>query len=155
MTNQAADAADAIIRALGLEPHPEGGHYAETWRDAPDDGARGSGTAIYYLLKAGELSAWHRVDATEIWHWYAGAPLKLGISEDGRSARTVVLGLAVLNGERPQAIVPPSAWQSAESMGDWTLVGCTVSPAFEFAGFEMAPDGWAPLQISPPFAGGD
>ena len=138
------DEAEQIIRALGLKPHPEGGHYAETWRDAAPTGGRGSGTAIYYLLKAGEISAWHRVDAAEIWHWYAGAPLALGISEDGRGSRAIRLGGDIAAAERPQAIVPPHAWQTARSEGAWTLVGCTVSPAFEFAGFELAPKGWAP-----------
>lgn len=136
--------ADSIIRALGLKPHPEGGHFAETWRDAPPDGGRGSGTAIYYLLRAGEISAWHRVDATEIWHWYAGAPLALSLSEDGADAQDIMLGPDISAGQRPQAIVPFHAWQSAASAGDWTLVGCTVSPAFVFSGFELAPAGWNP-----------
>jgi len=137
---------DAIIRALGLKPHPEGGFYAETWRDPAPEGQRGAGTAIYYLLRAGEVSAWHRVDAAEIWHWYAGAPLRLRLSDDGRKLRDVLLGPDVIVGQRPQAIVPPYGWQSAESTGAWTLVGCTVSPAFEFASFEMAPPGWEPGQ---------
>ena len=137
---------DAIIRALELRPHPEGGFYAETWRDPAPEGKRGAGTAIYYLLRAGEVSAWHRVDAAEIWHWYAGAPLKLRLSDDGRRLREILLGPEVIAGQRPQAIVPPHGWQSAESTGAWTLVGCTVSPAFEFAGFEMAPAGWEPGQ---------
>ncbi len=135
---------DAIIRALALEPHPEGGFYAETWRAPAPEGQRGSGTAIYYLLRAGEVSAWHRVDATEIWHWYAGAPLKLRLSDDGHDLREVLLGPDIIAGHRPQAIVPPHGWQSAESLGAWTLVGCTVSPAFDFDGFEMAPKGWEP-----------
>ena len=137
---------DAIIRALGLKPHPEGGFYAETWRDPAPEGERGAGTAIYYLLCAGEVSAWHRVDAAEIWHWYAGAPLRLRLSGDGQEMREVLLGPDIIAGQRPQAIVPPHGWQSAESTGAWTLVGCTVSPAFEFAGFEMAPAGWEPGQ---------
>jgi len=137
---------DTIIGALGLQPHPEGGFYAETWRDPAPEGGRGSSTAIYYLLRAGEVSAWHRVDAAEIWHWYAGAPLKLRLSDDGRELREIALGPDVAAGERPQAIVPPHGWQSAESTGAWTLVGCTVSPAFEFSGFEMAPPGWEPGQ---------
>ena len=138
--------ADAIIRALGLKPHPEGGFYAETWRDPAPEGERGAGTAIYYLLRAGEVSAWHRVDAAEIWHWYAGAPLRLRLSDDGQEIRESLLGPDIIAGQRPQAIVPPHGWQSAESTGAWTLVGCTVSPAFEFAGFEMAPAGWEPGQ---------
>lgn len=133
---------EPLIAALGLEPHPEGGHFRETWRD-PGTGDRGAGTAIYYLLRAGEVSAWHRIDATEIWHHYAGAALRLTIREDGRETR-VTLGPDVAAGERPQAIVPAHAWQTAESLGAWTLVGCTVSPAFEFSGFELAPGGKPP-----------
>lgn len=136
-----------IISRLGLQPHPEGGHYRETWRDAGDagdDGARGSGTAIYYLLSAGEVSAWHRVDAVEIWHWYAGAPLSLMLSTDGKTTETITLGPALSEGQQPQGIVPINCWQSARSEGAWTLVGCTVSPAFVFDGFEMAPTGWSP-----------
>lgn len=135
---------DSIIRALGLEPHPEGGFFVETWRHASPDGSRGAGTAIYYLLRAGEISAWHRVDAAEIWHWYAGAPLRLRLSPDGQAVREIMLGPDILSDQRPQAIVPPLGWQSAESAGAWTLVGCTVSPAFEFASFELAPPGWEP-----------
>ncbi len=137
MTNNIS--ADAIIAALGLKPHPEGGYYNETWRDG-----RGSGTAIYYLLKKGEISAWHRIDATEIWHWYAGAPLQLTIFDDEK-IQPVMLGGDIASGQTPQAIVPPHAWQMAESCGAWSLVGCTVSPAFDFAGFELAPTGWTPL----------
>jgi predicted cupin superfamily sugar epimerase len=133
-----------IVRLLGLQPHPEGGHFAETWRDEPQGGGRGAGTAIYYLLEAGELSHWHRVDATEIWHWYAGGPLALTVSPDGHDAWSVHLGGDLAAGQRPQAIVPANAWQTAESLGAWTLVGCTVSPAFDFAGFELAPRGWRP-----------
>jgi predicted cupin superfamily sugar epimerase len=142
------DESGKIIAALGLQPHPEGGYYAETWRDHAPEGERGSGTAIYYLLRAGEMSAWHRVDATEIWHWYAGSPLKLRLSDDGAELREIVLGPDIAAGERPQAIVPPHGWQSARSTGGWTLVGCTVSPAFDFAGFEMAPPGWEPGKAS-------
>jgi predicted cupin superfamily sugar epimerase len=134
----------ALIAALDLKPHPEGGHFRETFRHVPPQGGRGAMTAIYYLLQAGEVSAWHRVDAAEIWHFYAGAPLALSISEDGRAATTQTLGAALARGERPQILVPPGAWQSARSLGAWTLVGCTVGPAFEFAGFEMAPQGWQP-----------
>ena len=135
--------AAAIIKRLGLQPHPEGGHFAETWRHEAGD-ARGSGTAIYYLLSAGERSHWHRVDATEIWHYYAGDALKLSISQDGKATTHHLLGPDLINGQQPQIIVPEMAWQSAESTGDWTLVGCTVSPAFDFAGFEMAAPGWVP-----------
>jgi len=136
--------ADDIIRQLGLQPHPEGGHFAETWRAAAPRGERGAGTAIYFLLKEGESSRWHRVDAAEIWHWYAGAPLTLQISADGRATDSLVLGPDLSAAQRPQIIVPAHHWQAARSQGAWTLVGCTVSPAFEFAGFEMAPPGWRP-----------
>ncbi|MEM8688899.1 MAG: cupin domain-containing protein [Pseudomonadota bacterium] len=140
-----AQTADEIIALLDLQPHPEGGHFRETWRAEAADGGRAAGTAIYFLLKAGEVSHWHRVDAAEIWHWYAGASLELGISSgnDGK-IRTQTLGPALDKGHLPQAIVPPGAWQSARSLGDWTLVGCTVSPGFEFEGFELAPAGWHP-----------
>jgi len=133
-----------IIRALDLKPHPEGGHYRETFRHAPPQGGRGAMTAIYYLLQQGEISSWHRVDAAEIWHFYAGAPLALSLSADGRLKQTVMLGADIAAGERPQVLVPEGHWQSARSRGAWTLVGCTVGPAFEFAGFEMAPKGWEP-----------
>ena len=127
--------ADQIIVALGLEPHPEGGWYRETFRDEPGSDGRSRSTAIYFLLKAGERSHWHRVDAVEIWHWHAGAPLELGVGdEDG--VRRHVLGPRLDLGQRPQGVAPVRAWQSAKSLGDWTLVGCTVAPGFEFAGFE-------------------
>jgi predicted cupin superfamily sugar epimerase len=139
-----SDEAQAIIRRLGLLPHPEGGHYRETFRHVPAEGGRGAMTAIYFLLRAGEVSRWHRVDAAEIWHFYAGAPLELGIAEAGGATRTLVLGPDLAAGQAPQLTVPEGAWQSARSRGDWTLVGCTVGPAFEFAGFELAPPGWNP-----------
>jgi len=140
----AAETADAVIRGLQLEPHPEGGHFRETWRDSPPGGGRGVGTAILYLLRRGERSHWHRVDATEIWHYHAGAPLALSLSPDGEQATEQILGSDLAAGEMPQLIVPVGVWQAARSLGDWTLVGCTVSPAFEFAGFELAPPGWQP-----------
>ncbi len=136
--------ADALIAALGLEPHPEGGHFRETFRDPHMRDGRSCGTAIYYLLKAGEYSHWHRVDAAEIWHYYAGGPLALTISENGHDATGFRLGTNFGAGERPQAAVPANAWQTAESLGAWTLVGCTVAPGFEFAHFEMAPEDWRP-----------
>jgi predicted cupin superfamily sugar epimerase len=136
--------ADDIIRQLGLQPHPEGGYFRETFRDAPAAGAaRAASTAIYFLLRAGEVSRWHRVDAAEVWHFYAGAPLKLGICENKRLSM-IRLGSNLTAGERPQALVPTGAWQQAESLGAWTLVGCTVAPGFEFSGFEMAPEGFDP-----------
>ncbi len=139
--------ADEIITLLGLEPHPEGGYFRETFRDKAPDGGRGGSTAIYFLLRAGERSHWHRVDAVEMWHWHAGAPLNLHVAEGARgegARQTVRLGAELRQGERPQGLVPAHAWQAAESLGDWTLVGCTVAPAFEFSGFELAPKGWAP-----------
>ena len=144
MTSYSDLSAREIVALLDLQPHPEGGHYRETWRDEPTDGGRGAGTAIYYLLEAGQVSAWHRVDAVEIWHWYAGAPLVLTISPNGHDAEASHLGPSLAQGQRPQLIVPKHAWQTAESLGAWTLVGCTVSPAFEFTGFEMAPPDWRP-----------
>jgi predicted cupin superfamily sugar epimerase len=135
--------ADDVIRTLGLKPHPEGGHYAETHRIPSPDGHRSPGTAIYYLLGRSDRSHWHRVDATEIWHYYAGAPLELSLSP-GRGVEPHVLGPDLAAGDRPQVVVPPGRWQSARSLGDWTLVGCTVSPGFEFSGFEMAPPDWEP-----------
>lgn len=136
--------ADGIIAALGLEPHPEGGHYRETWRAAAKPGERAAGTAIYFLLRQGESSRWHRIDAAEIWHWYAGAPLQLEISTDDRHSETRILGTDLARGQAPQIVVPPHAWQSAKSLGAWTLAGCTVSPGFEFDHFQMAPAGWHP-----------
>lgn len=134
-----------VIRLLDLKPHPEGGHFRETFRDpAGDAGGRSFGTAIYYLLEAGEISAWHRVDAAEVWHYYAGAPLMLTISPDGHDVADHHLGPALGAGQRPQVVVRKGHWQSAASLGAWTLVGCTVSPGFEFSGFEMAPPGWQP-----------
>jgi predicted cupin superfamily sugar epimerase len=172
VATKAPGAAD-IIRLLDLRPHPEGGHFRETFRDETRvfggvpgagagrgvgtdpgtgrqrqlEGARAASTAIYFLLAHGERSHWHRVDAVEIWHHYAGAPLELAIAagEGGGAPITRLrLGGDVLAGERPQAIVPAHAWQAAASLGDWTLAGCTVAPGFEFDGFEMAPLGWTP-----------
>ncbi|HLO77834.1 MAG TPA: cupin domain-containing protein [Magnetospirillum sp.] len=133
----------ALIDRLGLLPHPEGGHYVETYRHRPADGGRGDCTAIYYLLARGERSHWHRVDAVEVWNFHAGDPLRLSIN-DGGQTRHVVLGADVLAGQVPQVVVPAHAWQAAEPLGEWSLVGCIVAPAFEFAGFEMAPPGWSP-----------
>jgi len=132
-----------LIDRLGLSPHPEGGWYRETWRDDPADGGRGVGSAIYFLLGAGERSHWHRVDAAEVWHHYAGHPLELAIC-DGDHHQVVRLGDDLAAGEEPQALVPARAWQAARSTGAWTLVGATVSPAFEFDGFELAAPDWAP-----------
>jgi predicted cupin superfamily sugar epimerase len=136
--------ADEIIRLLNLKPHPEGGHYRETFRDSLKQGGRASSTAIYYLLKAGEVSHWHRVDASEIWHFYSGDPLELSLSADGIVTERHVLGLDLSGGARMQAVVPANVWQSARPLGNYTLVGCTVAPGFEFTGFEMAPPNWSP-----------
>lgn len=134
--------AEEVVGLLGLEPHPEGGFYRETFRAPALDGGRGASTAIYYLLREGEVSAWHRVDADEVWHHYAGAPLELTLSADGRERSSARLGTDLAAGERPQVVVPAGAWQTARTLGGWTLVGCTVAPAFQFSGFEMAPPGF-------------
>ena len=134
---------ETINETLRLEPHPEGGRYAETWRAAAEPGARATGTAIYFLLTAGERSHWHRVDAAEVWHHYAGAPLLLETATAGVVSEWV-LGPDVATGARPQLVIDPGQWQAARSTGAWTLVGCTVTPGFEFAGFELAPPGWSP-----------
>jgi hypothetical protein len=140
MRSTAAD----IIARLGLTPHPEGGHYRETFRDPRCDAdGRAFSTAIYFLLARGERSHWHRIDAVEIWHYYAGSALTLQIADDS-DQRSVRLGPDLAAGEVPQAIVPPHAWQAAESAGNWTLVGCTVAPGFDFATFELAASDWAP-----------
>lgn len=139
--------AEQIIEILGLRPHPEGGHYRETWRhDA--GGTRGAGTAIYFLLREGEVSAWHRIDSAEIWHFYSGAPLELKTHVEGEAVETVILGPNLADRQAPQFVAPPGAWQSARSLGAWTLVGCTVSPAFEFEHFELAPPGWNPSEAA-------
>lgn len=137
--------AEEVVRFLDLAPHPEGGYYRETFRDPNGTAGRAASTAIYYLLPAGQVSAWHRVDAAEIWHWHAGAPLALSLYGEGRHA-VCRLGVDLSAGERPQGIVPAGVWQSAKSLGAWTLVGCTVAPGFEFAHFELA----APGEIPPP-----
>jgi predicted cupin superfamily sugar epimerase len=128
---------DEIVATLGLAPHPEGGWYRETWRDAAT-------TAIHYLLRAGERSGWHRVTGTEIWHFYRGDPLELALSVDGEQVERHVLGPDLAAGERPQLVVPAAVWQSARPLGAWGLVGCTVAPPFEFDDFELAPPGWEP-----------
>ena len=137
--------AAAIAARLGLQPHPEGGQFVETYRHRPPQGGRGNATAIYYLLRAGEESRWHRVtDAVEVWAHHAGAPLGLTLSPDGKRQERHRLGPDIAVGERPQAVVPAGAWQTAKSLGEWTLVSCIVAPAFEFSSFEMAPPGWSP-----------
>ncbi|WP_075216311.1 cupin domain-containing protein [Mongoliimonas terrestris] len=139
-----------IIRLLDMKPHPEGGWYKETFRDAAVDGdGRPRSTAIYFLLDVGDVSAWHRVDAVEVWHWHAGAPLALTVSPDGHDAWSVRLGPDLGAGQQPQAVVPAGHWQTAESLGAWTLVGCTVAPGFRFEGFELAPPDWRPTPRPP------
>jgi predicted cupin superfamily sugar epimerase len=131
--------ADRIIALLGLTPHPEGGHYRQMFADAASSGGRAHSTAIYYLLRAGEVSRPHRIDAAEIWHYYRGAQLELMIASDGEPPSRHVLGPAVEQGERPQIVVPQHAWQAARPLGEYTLVGCTVAPGFLFEKFELAP----------------
>jgi predicted cupin superfamily sugar epimerase len=136
--------AAAIRRELNMQPHPEGGWYVETFRDS-SGGPRGHSTAIYFLLEAGDISHWHRVhDASEVWHYHAGAPLALTMSPNGHDAESHRLGVNLLTGERPQIVVPAGWWQTAVSLGPWTLVGCTVAPGFDFSVFEMAPPDWRP-----------
>lgn len=135
---------EEIISTLNLSPHPEGGHYCETYRHSVATGERGAGTAIYFLLRAGERSHWHRVDAAEIWHFYAGAPLELSTSSSPGRVETRILGTDLGRRQRPQLVVQPDEWQSARTLGEFTLVGCTVSPAFEFDKFELAPPDFRP-----------
>jgi predicted cupin superfamily sugar epimerase len=136
--------AEAIIGHLGLVRHPEGGWYREGYRDAPADGSRGRLAHIFFLLKAGEVSRWHRVDVLEIWHYSSGAPLTLSIASPGAPIRHHVLGSNLLQGEAPHVIVPANAWQTARSRGAFTLVGCSTVPAFQYDGFELAAEGWEP-----------
>lgn len=148
MTERRTDKAATIVATLGMKEHPEGGYYVETFRDAPAKG-RGQSTAIYYLLEHGQRSHWHRIDAVEVWHYYRGAPLEILVWTEGNEVRRHILGPDVLCGERPQLVIPPLAWQTArpvETPGceNFSLVGCTVAPAFEFSGFELAPPDFAP-----------
>lgn len=148
-THFSALTAESVRRLLDLEPHPEGGHFRENFRHEAPDGGRAVSTAIYFLLSEGEVSAWHRVDAAEVWHFYAGAPLVITLSPDGHETSSHHLGPDLLTGQRPQYTVPPGWWQTARSLGAWTLVGCTVAPGFEYAGFELAPPGWEPAPRAP------
>lgn len=143
MTSGPLDVA-AIIRRLGLEPHPEGGHFRRTWEHPESRDGRPLGSSILYVLSRGERSHWHRIDAVEQWHFHAGAPLELRMSVDGMHVEAHVLGADVLSGALPQVVVPAGAWQSAVSLGDYSLMGCTVTPAFTYEGFELAPAGWEP-----------
>lgn len=137
--------AQDVIGLLGLSPHPEGGFYREIFRDDRLIDGRAASTAIYFLLPAGVTSRWHRVDAVETWHWYAGAPLDLRIAADGKRFVAHSLGNDLATGERPMAVVPQHHWQQAKSFGDWTLVGCAVAPGFTFEGFEIAPANFNPV----------
>lgn len=139
LRDPAVDAA-SVIAALDLRPHPEGGHYRETWRDTPADCGRGAGTAILFLLGNGEVSHWHRVDAAELWIWQGGAPLSLRLSPGSGAT----LGPNLGNGEVPHWPIPARAWQAARPLGAWSLCCCVVTPAFRFQGFELAPPGWQP-----------
>jgi hypothetical protein len=140
--------AELIITRLGLAPHPEGGWYVETHRSPAGPGTRAACTAIYYLLRRGERSAWHRVDAEEVWLWHGGGPLVLDIAAGGSVTRHR-LGPDLVAGERPQAVVPAQAWQAARPVGAWTLVSCVVAPGFELAGFTLAAPGWTPPGAAP------
>jgi len=139
-----AEGGRAVIQSLGLQPHPEGGHYRETFRAPAPAGQRSPLSLIYFLLQAGEVSHWHRIDAVESWHWYAGAALLLTVSENGHDSWERHLGPELALGQDPQLVVPAGAWQKAASLGPWTLVGCAVAPAFTFEAFELAPQGWEP-----------
>jgi predicted cupin superfamily sugar epimerase len=138
--------AESVIRLLDLRPHPEGGFFRETFRDpASVQGVRSASTAIYFLLARGQQSRWHRIDAAEVWHWYAGATLALDISNGAKAGLKLRLGSDLAAGERPQAVVPAGFWQRACSLGDWSLVGCTVAPGFEFSTFELAGAAFDPV----------
>lgn len=136
--------AGEVIALLGLEPHIEGGFYRQTFADQPDATGRPASTLIYYMLTDNQAGAWHRVDAAEVWHWYAGAPMRLSISRDGKAVTVHQLGTDLAAGQRPQGVVPPGAWQMAKVEGAWSLVGCTVAPGFQFSKFEQAEPGWEP-----------
>jgi len=138
--------ARALIAALDLAPHPEGGWYREMWRADAPAGERAGGTCIYFLLEAGQRSHWHRVDADEWWFWHAGDPLELLVEQENGAVRKFVLGGEIARGYQPQCLVPASRWQSTEANTGWALVSCVVVPGFEFAGFELAPPGWNPPQ---------
>lgn len=141
MTNMTAS---QVIGLLNLEPHPEGGWYRQTFADRPDGNGRPLSTAIYYLLESGNRNAWHRVDAAELWHWYGGDPMRIESSHDGIHRTEALLGPDLISGERPQLVVPGGHWQRAQCLGDWSLIGCTVTPGFQFSRFELAEPGWEP-----------
>jgi len=136
--------ADEIIKKLDLQPHPEGGYFKETFRDTKTINGRSCGTAIFFLLKEGQGSHWHKVDAAEVWHFYAGSSLELRISDGKSTPQNLILSNQLEIDELPQHVVPAHHWQAARTLGEWTLVGCTVSPGFEFSSFELAPPDWEP-----------
>lgn len=137
--------ANDIIAHLRLEPHPEGGFYRETYRDTQTQNGRSVSTAIYFLLRAGDRSHWHRIDSAEIWHWYAGGPLLLKLYDDQKDSKEeYILSNSLRHNHQPQIIIPPHIWQSAEPLEGWSLVGCTVAPGFEFQKFELAASDWGP-----------
>lgn len=139
--------ADEIVRTLGLKPHPEGGWYREVFRSPEEEGQRGALTSIYFLLTAGQRSHWHRVtDGDEVWNFHGGAPLLLKKAVEGKPIMEIILGLDFTSAQHPQYTIEAGAWQAAETLGDWTLVGCAVAPAFHFSKFELAPPGWEPTQ---------
>jgi len=141
-----------IVERLSLIPHPEGGHYRQTWSAPTEAGGRPPGTAIYYLLGPDERSAWHRIDSTEIWHYYAGGPIELTLATTDQGPVTChLLGQDIAAGHEPQVVIPPGTWQTARPIDGYTLVGCTVSPGFEYSGWELAPEGWEP-NAQPPSA---
>lgn len=146
MSDSGGDHARTLIEALDLSPHPEGGWYRETWRAAVESGERAGGTAIYFLLESHQRSHWHRVDANEHWFWHGGAPIALSIAPDGGPVERITLGIDLVEGQRPQALVPAGHWQAAEPLGGWALVSCTVIPGFQFSGFTLAPPGWCPAE---------
>lgn len=141
--------ADELIRRLGLEPHPEGGWYTETWRAPAGDDGRAASTGIYFMLRGGERSHWHRVDADEVWLFHDGDPLRLSVSSGDLPVEHRVLGSAVAAGQHPQLVVPAGQWQAAEPLGAWTLVSCVVAPGFRFDGFDLARADWSPGEPDP------
>ena len=136
--------ADFLIRELNLRQHPEGGFFREMFRDVRGSDGRSRSTAIYYLLRAGDASHWHRIDAFEVWHWYGGSSLELSVAPARGTPVRNVLGSDVASGQRPQIVVPERSWQRARTLGDYTLAGCTVAPGFDFHTFELAPEGFEP-----------
>lgn len=140
---------EEVVAALGLEPHPEGGYFKELFRAEGLDGGRGVMTSIYYMPPLAHPSRWRMIDADEVWSFHAGAPLTLSVCRDGRTVEAFRLGTGFADGEQAQAVVPKNAWARAESHGGWSLVGGTVSPAFLYEGFRMAPEGWMPGDPAP------